>query len=269
VAIRVNEGRAGCEARALAGWDGGREPVGRGYDPSMLRGILFDFNGVLLDDEGVHFELFRRILGEQGIALGEAEYYRDYVGFDDQAAFEHALREHHGLVDDLLLRRLCARKAAYYQEYFRQHPYPFFPGAARLVREARDARLELGIVSGALRSEIEPALRQEDLLGCFKVIVAAEDTQSSKPEPEGYVLAMGLLNSRQPLPERLLHPHEVLAIEDTEAGLRAASSAGLLTLAVSHTQPAESLGGADLVVERLAALTLEDLSGRLLEVSRQ
>jgi beta-phosphoglucomutase len=245
----------------------------RGYDRPVLRAILFDFNGVLLDDEGVHFELFRRILGELGIELDEDRYYRDYVGFDDEAGFAHALRGREGQPedqpDDLLLRRLCARKAAYYQDHFRQHPYPFFPGAARLVRESSGAGLDLGIVSGALRSEIEPALRQEDLLGHFKVIVAAEDTQSSKPAPDGYLLAMSLLNSRQPLPERLLHPHEVLAIEDTEAGLKAASAAGLLTLAVSHTQPLAALGRADLVVERLADLSLAELSGRLLEVSRR
>ncbi|HUP23058.1 MAG TPA: HAD family phosphatase [Thermoanaerobaculia bacterium] len=241
----------------------------RGYDGPVLRAILFDFNGVLLDDEGVHFELFRRILGELGIELDEGVYYRDYVGFDDEAGFAHALRGREDQADDLLLRRLCARKAAYYQEHFRQHPYPFFPGAARLVREASGAGVDLGIVSGALRSEIEPALRQEDLLGYFKVIVAAEDTQTSKPDPDGYLLAMSLLNSRQPLPERLLHPHEVLAIEDTEAGLQAASAAGLLTLAVSHTQPPAALGRADLVVERLADLSLAELSGRLLEVSRR
>ena len=197
------------------------------------------------------------------------EYYRDYVGLDDEAAFSLALRQAHGEADDLLLRRLCARKAAYYQEHFRHHRYPFFPGAERLVREARDAGLDLGIVSGALRSEIEPALRQEDLTGCFKVIVAAEDTHSSKPEPEGYTLAMSLLNSRNPLPERLLHPHEVLAIEDTEAGLAAAAGAGLLTLGVSHTTPPGALGQADLRVEKLADLTLADLSERLLEVSRK
>lgn len=235
----------------------------------MLRAILFDFNGVLLDDEGVHCELFRRILAEEGMALDDARYYRDFVGLDDEAAFARALREAHGAVDDLLLRRLCARKASYYQDHFRQHPYPFFPGAARLVREAAGAGLDLGIVSGALRSEIDPALRQEDLSSCFKIIVAAEDTRSSKPEPEGYVLAMSQLNSRTPLPARLLHPHEVLAIEDTEAGVRAAAAAGLLTLAVTHTQPAAALGRADLVVERLADVTLEVLAERLFEVSRR
>jgi HAD superfamily hydrolase (TIGR01509 family) len=233
----------------------------------MLRAILFDFNGVLLDDEGIHCELFRRILAEEGIRLDRERYYRDFVGLDDEAAFGAALREAHGRVDDLLVRRLCARKAAYYQEHFRQNPYSFFPGAAKLVREAAGAGLDLGIVSGALRSEIEPALRQEDLSSCFKVIVAAEDTQSSKPEPDGYVLAMSLLNSRTPLPARLLHPHEVLAIEDTAAGLHAAAAAGLLTLAVTHTQPAGALDVADLVVERLADLTLADLSERLFEVS--
>jgi HAD superfamily hydrolase (TIGR01509 family) len=235
----------------------------------MLRAILFDFNGVLIDDEPIHYELLRRVLGEEGIEVDEEGYYRDYVGFDDEAAFRFAFDSASRELEPMALRRLCARKAAYYQEALRQRPYPFFPGAIDLVRDAVASGLTLGIVSGALRSEIDPALRQEGIEVLFKVIVAAEDVERSKPDPEGYRRGLSELNARPPLPERLLHPHEVLAIEDTVAGLEAAGGAGLTTLAVAHTFSAAQLAHADHVVDTLQGITSGSLIQRYQEVSRQ
>jgi len=235
----------------------------------MLRAILFDFNGVLIDDEPIHFELLRRVLGEEGIEVGEDEYYRDYVGFDDEAALRFAFESAGRPLEPMTLRRLCVRKAAYYQDALRERPYPFFPGAIELVREAAMAGLPLGIVSGALRSEIEPALRQEGIDEAFKVVVAAEDVDRSKPDPEGYLIGLSQLNARPPLPERLLHPHEVLAIEDTAAGLAAARAAGLATLAVAHTLTAEQLALADHVVATLEGISSDTLIQRYQEVSRR
>ncbi|HVS16049.1 MAG TPA: HAD family phosphatase [Thermoanaerobaculia bacterium] len=235
----------------------------------MLRAILFDFNGVLIDDEPVHFELFRRIFDEEGLQLDEEAYYRDYVGLDDAAGFRFAWEEAGREPDAITLARLCARKAAYYQETLREGSYTFFEGAVELVRDAAAAGLTLGVVSGALRQEIDPALRQEGLAELFKVIVAAEDVERSKPDPEGYRLGLSELNARPPLPERLLHPHEVLAIEDTVAGLEAARAAGLATLGVAHTFPEEVLALADEVVPTLVGLSSSTLARRYQEVSRQ
>ena len=177
----------------------------------MLRGILFDFNGVLIDDEPLHFELFRQVLAEEGVALDEETYYRDYVGFDDATGFRYALPQ----AEPATVVRLCARKATYYRERIKAGRYPFFAGAVDLVRQAAASGQVLGIVSGALRSEIEPALRQEGIDQLFKVVVAAEDVERSKPDPEGYRRGVHELNSQPPLPARLFHPHEILAIEDT------------------------------------------------------
>lgn len=234
----------------------------------MLRAILFDFNGVLIDDEPVHFELFRRILGEEGLVLDEGAYYRDYVGFDDAAGFRFAFEQAGRTLDPIVLARLCARKAAYYQEALREGSYVFFPGAVELVHDAAASGLTLGVVSGALRDEITPALRQAGVDGLFKVVIAAEDVERSKPDPEGYVLGLAALNARPPLPERLVHPHEVLAIEDTVAGLQAARAAGLATLGVAHTFPAEELDVADRVVPSLVGLSTASLCHRYREVSR-
>ena len=235
----------------------------------MLRAILFDFNGVLVDDEPIHLEMFQKVLGEEGISLSAEDYYARYLGLDDRACFAAVLAAAGEPATVPRLMRLIARKASYYQERIRRSGYPFFPGAVELVTALSDGGRMLGVVSGALREEVEGALRQAGLQGRFKVLVTAEDVEESKPDPQGYLRALEALNSQPPLPERLLHPHEVLAVEDSPAGLAAAAALGLATLAIAHSYPASRLGEADVVVESLRDLTPERLERLYAEVSRR
>ena len=235
----------------------------------MIRAILFDFNGILVDDEPIHLEMFQRVLGDEGITLTAEDYYRDYLGMDDRGCFAAVLQKAGEAPTVPRLMRLIARKASYYQERMRQSGYPFFPGAAELVVELAGAGRMLGIVSGALNEEVESALRQAKLRDRFKVLVTAEDVTEGKPDPEGYRRALEGLNSFPPLPERLLHPHEVLAIEDSPAGLAAAADLGLCTLAVAHTYPPHRLRMADAVAESLEGMTVARLERLLEEASRR
>jgi beta-phosphoglucomutase len=235
----------------------------------VLRAILFDFNGVLVDDEPIHLEMFQRVLAEEGIPLSAADYYERYVGLDDRGCFAAVLRAAGETPSVERLMRLIARKAAYYQERIRRHGYPLFAGAAGLVGAAAEAGLMLGVVSGALRHEVEGALGQAGLAGRFKVLVTAEDVAEGKPDPEGYRRALEALNSLPPLPERLLHPHQVLAVEDSPAGLAAAAEIGLVTLGIAHTFPAALLDGADAVAPSLDGLTLDRLDRLFAEASRR
>jgi beta-phosphoglucomutase len=147
--------------------------------------------------------------------------------------------------------------------------FPFFPGAVELVREAAAAGMMLGVVSGALREEVEGALRQASLREPFKVLVTAEDVTASKPDPLGYQRGLELLNAQPPRPERLVHPHQVLAVEDSPAGLAAARAAGLVTLGVAQSYPEGELAGADLVAPRLDGLHLGRLQELFAEVSQE
>lgn len=235
----------------------------------MLRAILFDFNGVLVDDEPVHLEMFQRVLAEEGISLTAEDYYRDYLGMDDRGCFAGVLQKAGEAATVPRLMRLIARKASYYQERMRERGYPFFPGAAELVSELAAAGRMLGIVSGALREEVEGALRQAGLRDRFKVLVTAEDVTEGKPDPDGYRKALDALNSEPPLPERLLHPHEVLAVEDSPAGLSAAADVGLSTLGVAHTYPAARLRMADAQADSLRGMTVERLDRLLAEAGRR
>jgi beta-phosphoglucomutase len=233
----------------------------------VLRAVLFDFNGVLVDDEPIHLELFQRVLGEEGVTLTAEDYYGRYLGLDNQACFEAALKAAGEPPTVPRLMRLMARKSSYYQERIRRSGYPIVPGAAELVTALSEGKRMLGVVTGALREEVEGALRQAGLLGRFKVVVSAEDVTESKPSSEGYLRALEAFNSQPPLPERLLHPHEVLAIEDSPVGLAAAGDAGLVTLGVARSYTRHVLGRADALVDSLAGLTPESLDQLFVNVS--
>ena len=62
----------------------------RRYD-RRLRAVIFDFNGVLVDDESVHFALFREVLAQEGVTITEQDYHERYLGYDDRGCFEAAL----------------------------------------------------------------------------------------------------------------------------------------------------------------------------------
>jgi beta-phosphoglucomutase len=223
---------------------------------NMLRALIFDFNGIIVDDEPLHFELFRRVLGEEGIELTEADYYARYLGFDDRGAFTAAYQEHRQSLDETLLARLIERKAGYYQNAIRNQ-VRIFPGVQTLVTELAPV-FPLAVASGALRHEIQAILSTAGLLEQFTVIISAEDVKRGKPDPEIFLKALVHLNARAPN-GRPIDPADCLVIEDSKEGIRGARRAGMKCLAVTNSHPPELLGEAHAVVKSLEEVTLRFL----------
>ena len=116
--------------------------------------VIFDFNGVLVDDEAIHFALFREVLAQEGVEITERDYHERYLGYDDRGCFRGGLggcrpacRPLSGSI------RLIAQKARRYVEVADQG-LRFFPAAAETLG-AVAARWPVAICSGALRPEIE------------------------------------------------------------------------------------------------------------------
>jgi len=220
----------------------------------VLKAIIFDFNGILVDDEPIHLELFRRVLEEEGLSLSDEDYYAKYLGMDDRGCFRAVFDVNGRDLSDAKLEELIARKAIYYKKTIVQRTR-IFPGVARLVPELA-ARFPLAVASGALREEIELILNGVQLKQCFKVIVSAEDVSAGKPHPEIFIKALRELNKDRPDPIRA---SECLIIEDSKDGILAAHRAGIKCLAVTNSHPA-----AELKAEAIVA-SLEELSVGYLE----
>lgn len=222
----------------------------------MLRAVIFDFNGIIIDDEPIHFELLQRVLQEQGIILSEEDYYSRYLGFDDRGAFTAAYREHGRELGSHELARLIDLKAHYYRETI-QRKLRVFPGVKRLVANLSQ-QVSLAIASGALRHEIETLLTVITLKDYFPVIVSAEDVTAGKPEPEIFLKALAQLNAYAG-PARSITAGECVVIEDSREGIRGARRAGMACLAVTNSHLSEQLSEANAIVRSLEGLELSFL----------
>lgn len=216
---------------------------------------LFDFNGVLIDDEAVHLAAFREVMKPLGIVIDDAIYEERYLGFDDAGAFRAMLTDAGRAPTDEEVARLIEAKKPVYMARIATD-LVVFEGAKDIV-ERRAALGPVGIVSGALRHEIEHALGVMGVRDRVAFIVAAEDTTECKPHPEGYLLGLRALG-------REGAPAGVSVIEDSLAGVAAAKHAKLRCAAVAHSYPADRLtaAGADAVAARIAELTDATIDGR-------
>lgn len=219
----------------------------------MLRAVVFDFDGLLVNSEPLHYRALRESLLPEGIAIDEEEYAREYLAYTDREAIRLALERHGDSCDLERVDRLAQRKAGLFAALLPE--VPFFSGAKELVRELA-AGLPLAIASGALHGEIEAALSGGGIREAFSAIVGADDVAHGKPDPEPFRAAAMMLRWAVPG----LRPGECLAIEDSMPGIAAALAAGMRVVAVTNSYPAEKLGAAHCVVESLDELSLFRLS---------
>ncbi len=221
----------------------------------MLAAVIFDFDGIIVDTEPLHYKAFQEVLVPRGLGYSWEEYLGCYIGFDDRDAFREAFRAGGQAIADRELKGLIEEKARAFQRIIATGVEPY-PGVVELILSI-SGNLPLGLCSGALTSDIVPILRQLGIAGLFDVVVTAEDVAASKPDPASYVLAMERLAAR--FPDRTVTPETTLAIEDTPAGIASARGAGLRALAVANSYPEEKLTDAFRVVASLAGIDLEGL----------
>lgn len=205
----------------------------------MNRILIFDFNGVIVNDESLHYETFRDVLMEEGIALDRATYEREYLGMgNDTIAFAKALgRPAAAGQRDSRVAELVERKSARYRARALQ-ALPLVAGVQAFMRAAA-RRSRVVVVSGAWRSEVEFGLERAGLRPLVEAIVAAEDITVGKPDPEGLRLCLSRIGAP---------PHrQVVVLEDSRPGISAARALGAGCVAIASSHRREELMEADAV----------------------
>jgi beta-phosphoglucomutase len=217
--------------------------------------VLFDFDGILVDSEPMHYRAFIKVLDPLGMGFPWREYVETYMGFDDRDAFREAFRAKGIDLDDANLAKLVAAKSRVFQDGIR-NGVTAYPGAVPMIDSLRAAGKPLALCSGALRSDIERILAQLGVARRFDVIVSADDVRRSKPDPESYTLAFARLSERHTA--LLTAPGKSVAVEDTPAGIRSAKGAGLRVLAVTNSYGAGELADADWIVDSLESVRFRE-----------
>ncbi|WP_299408249.1 HAD family phosphatase [Acaryochloris sp. IP29b_bin.148] len=201
-----------------------------------LKAVLFDFNGVVLDDERIHQQIILEMIDREDLRPSLEELQQHCLGRTDRACFQDLFASQGQPLKPLQLRRLLSMKAKAYRQYLESlETLPIFEGLIELVEQLLQAGMKLAIVSGALRAEVRMTLNRTDLEAAFPITVTSEDVKKSKPDPSGYQLAIKRLNRK--FPALNLAPCDCLAIEDSFAGIQAAKLAQIPVLGVAHTFP--------------------------------
>ena len=221
----------------------------------MIRAIVFDFDGVIANSEPLHFRAYRDVLVCRGITLTESAYYELYLGYDDVGAFHAIAKDCGRTFNEGDIAELVASKAVRLEELEKSGSV-LFPGAREAITRLADA-WPVAIASGALKAEILRVLDHEGLRRLVPIVVSAEDTDASKPDPAPYLRAVALLGADVPS----LLPSECVAIEDSRWGLVSARAAGLRTIGITQTYAASEIAAdADIVIEHLDELTIDRIS---------
>ncbi|MEM8782071.1 MAG: HAD family phosphatase [Planctomycetota bacterium] len=217
----------------------------------MLEAIVFDFDGVLVDSEPLHYQAFVLIARSLGLELTFEQYVQTYIGFDDRDAFRVMLEVTGREASEAAVAELCRKKQPAFDALAKATGELALPGSVELLDAAGAAGWKVAIASGATRADIDLMLGLLDRSDAFEAIVTADDVERSKPDPASYARAAAAIG---------VEPGRCLAIEDTRAGLISATTAGLRTLAITTSHEAGELAGdAERVIESLAGVTPEQL----------
>jgi beta-phosphoglucomutase len=205
-----------------------------------VQAVVFDFNGTLSDDEPVLANVYEELFAELGHPLTPDQYFEHLAGHTDEEMFKRWLGES----SDDLIRERVRRYNELVSDGSTVHEE-----VRAAVRWAAE-RMPVGVVSAALRDEIEPVLRAAGILDLFSVVLSQDDVTRGKPDPQPYLLAA----------ERLgIPPEELLVFEDTDVGVASAKAAGAQVVGLTRTLGAGRMAAADELVERIDVSVLERL----------
>lgn len=212
----------------------------------MIKAVIFDMNGVIVDDEPVHEKAFQEILKNYGVDLTSADYEKLCLGKTDRDGFIGVIRKF-SLAENLL-EELLEQKSKKYLELASGNAKPF-PGVIDLIKRLNE-KYSLALASGAIRSEIDMTLELFEIEKYFPVVVSGEEVAVGKPNPEHYILTAQRLK---------LNPEECLVIEDSKSGVQAAKAAGMKCIAITTSHKRDELAFADRVVDNFSEITVDSI----------
>jgi HAD superfamily hydrolase (TIGR01509 family) len=213
------------------------------------KGVLFDYNGVIVNDEHLQEQSLATVLKTFGVSLTHELYKQHCLGRTDAEAFANLQQASPDKLGSVTIQELIEQQVHEYLTLIRQQRI-IFPDIrevfARLHPEYR-----LGVVTASLKAEVLPVLEGEKLLPFLEGVITADDVTKGKPDPEGYLKGVVALN---------IPKENIVVIEDSPSGVKAAKAAGLKCVAVLHTVSAKELAQADMVIN-----TIKEVDATLLE----
>ena len=211
-----------------------------------LEAVIWDMDGVIADTALYHFKAWQEVFQKRGINF-TAEDFKHNFGQRNDSIIRYALGKN---VPPDEVDVIANEKEENYRQRVAPNIKPLL-GAIELIRALKEHRVKMAIASSAPMENIQLVTRGLAVNNYFQVIVWGREVTEGKPSPQAFLLAAKRLE---------VEPENCVVIEDAVAGVTAAKRAGMKCLAVTNTHPKVSLKAADLVVDTLEAVSVDDLA---------
>lgn len=203
-------------------------------DYSNIKYIFFDFDGVIVDTEKLHFDSFNQIISDYRIKITKKEYFDKYLSYDDKRCFKEVfLTKLNKKLSMSEIKFLINKKTKVLMEKIKQK-LVVYHDAIQFINFIKKnfPEIKFGIVSGALKKEISYFLTRLKIKKYFSFIISAEDVKKGKPNIEPFVKAKTVAEK---ILNKKLSKEEVMVIEDSINGIIAAKNGGFIVVGVAHT----------------------------------
>lgn len=212
----------------------------------MIKALILDFDGLILDTEGPEYQSWQEIYQAYGCSLSLPQWTEGIGSHDTFDPYDDLAQQLGQPVDRAAIR---AKRRSRFTELMADQS--ILPGVERYILEARELGLKLGLASSSSRSWVTGYLAQLKLDAYFDSIKCADDVERTKPDPALYLATLQVLKVKA---------HEAIALEDSPNGVLAAKRAGIFCVAVPNAMTQQlPFDLADLQISSLAELSLEEL----------
>lgn len=215
----------------------------------MVKGLLFDLDGVIVDTAKYHYLAWKQIADELKIPFQGADNER-LKGVSRTKCFEILLEIGNSEMSREQMEAYCERKNTVYLSYIKSMPADeILPGVREFIGEAKEKGYRIALGSASKNSRL--ILGKLDLTGLFDAIIDGTSVAKAKPDPEVFVKGAQALN---------LAAEECIVFEDASAGIEAAHNAGMDAVGVGDSK---TLAAADCVIHGFKDISVTDILERL------
>ncbi|MBN2028871.1 HAD family phosphatase [bacterium] len=219
----------------------------------MLRAVIFDMDGVIVDSEPIHLFAEKSLLAKFGISVTDEEI-QSYMGKSLRFLLKNFIDRYH--LNTSVEKLYAVQQKTLFELY--DEKAELLPGLLDLLKILKDDHIDMAVASSSSRALISLVLKKFHLSPYLKVIVSGEEVKKPKPNPDIFLETVSKLG---------YHPSECVVIEDSTAGVQAAKSAG--TACVGFRSPHsgnQDLKIADIIVDDLSSLNIQKLKALMYEI---
>ena len=203
----------------------------------MISAIIFDMNGVIIDDEWIHSLAFQEVLKGYDVDITEEDYDKYSLGIPADASFENIIKAF-DLDLDVTIEELVEKERVSYNRLV-EGKMKAVPGVIETIKKLSQ-KYKIALATSSKLEEAENVLSHFKIKKYFDEIITVDDVKNGKPDPEIYLLAA----------KRLGVPvEECVVFEDAAHGVEAAKAAGMRVIGITTNLPVEKLGDADMVLD--------------------